>query len=81
MTVSLSSSAVLVTDMSSCSVRRLVEARPREEEARGCVNKIMQELIEKAVWGRMCRAPAELSIQSAPRWGQKRQEGVTPLGN
>lgn len=27
----------------------------------------------------MCRAPAKLSIQSSLHWGQKRQEGSTPL--
>lgn len=65
--------------MSSCSVRKPIEAHPGEE-ARGCEqdNAVAHS---ETVEGRMCRAPAELSIQSSPRRGQKRQEGGTPLGN
>lgn len=65
--------------MWSCSVRKFIEAHPKEE-ARGCEedNAVAHS---ETVQGRMCQAPAELSIQSSPRWGQKRQEGGTPLGN
>lgn len=68
-----------MTDMSSCSARRVTEADPREE-ARGCEqdNAVAHS---ETVWGRMCRAPAELSIQSSLRRGQNGQEGGTPLGN
>lgn len=68
-----------MTDVSSRSVRKLIEAHP-SEEAGGCErdNAVAHS---ETVEGRMCRAPAELSIQSALRRGQKRQEGGTPLGN
>lgn len=70
---------VLMTDMSSCSVTKLIQTHPREG-ARGCErdNAVAHS---ETVQGKMCRAPAELSIQSSPRWGQKMQEGDTPLGN
>lgn len=65
--------------MWSCSVRKLIEAHPKEE-AQGCEedNAVAHS---ETVCGRMCQAPAELSIQSSPHWGQKRQEGGTPPGN
>lgn len=77
MTVSLSSSVALMTDVSSRSVRKLIEAHP-SEEARGRERDNAGAHSETV---RMCRAPAELSIQSSLRRGQKRQEGGTPLGN
>lgn len=70
---------VLVTDALSCSVRSLIEAHLREE-AQGC-ERDNAGAHSETVRGIMCRAPAQLSIQSSPRWGHKRQEGGMPLGN
>lgn len=59
--------------------QELIEAHPRKD-TQGCEQDSMAAHSE-SVWGRMCRAFAELSIQSSFCRGQKRQEDGTPLGN
>lgn len=56
--------------MWSCSVRKLIEAHPKEE-AQGCEedNAVAHS---ETVLGRMCQAPAELSIQSFSSLGSKK---------
>lgn len=51
-----------------------------EEEARGW-ERAEAAARSESVPGRMCRAPAELSIQSSLCWGQNGQEGGTSRGN
>lgn len=65
--------------MWSCSVRKIIEERLKKEAQQwDCDNTVAHS---KALRRRMYQAPAELSIQSSPLWGQKGQDGGTLLGN